>query len=42
MKQAVAEGADVAVELHADYQYEPSIIDLLAACPIIGTLGIGF
>ena len=30
MKQAVAEGADVAVELHADYQYEPSIVDLLA------------
>ena len=30
MKQAVSAGADVAVELHADYQYEPSIIDLLA------------
>lgn len=30
MKQAISAGADVAVELHADYQYEPSIIDLLA------------
>ena len=30
MKQAISAGADVVVELHADYQYEPSIIDLLA------------
>jgi len=30
MKQAISMGADVAVELHADYQYEPSIVDLLA------------
>lgn len=30
MQQAISGGADVAVELHADYQYEPSIIDLLA------------
>jgi len=30
MKQAISMGADVAIELHADYQYEPSIMDLLA------------
>jgi glycosyltransferase involved in cell wall biosynthesis len=30
MKHAISAGADVVVELHADYQYEPSIIDLLA------------
>src|SRR2546426_1160376 len=29
MKLFLAEGADVAIEIHGDYQYEPSLADLM-------------
>jgi len=31
LRAAVAQGADIVVELHPDYQYEPRVLDLLVA-----------